>query len=200
MKQEDMATEKYSFIKEVMGRNTYEQSKEYAEKYIPLATIVLLIVLALTYFFHWGILSFILNLIFGTSLIFLAYIIGVVLLLDFGVDVELEETWGGSYRLPKEKPKGYNNTIIWGVTLIILAIAAIYFSNRYRNHYAFECDTFLVDRQKGIYHLDGYNDGCEEIEEDSHLVRMKGYEAEKYNCTFCPSCEEWVEDAESDSY
>jgi len=187
-----MATETTSFIKSILGTNTYAEFKGYAKKYIPIATIVLVILLVLTYFFHWGFLSSILNLITGTSLIFIAYILGVVLLLDFGVDVELEETWNGSYRMPEAKPEGYNNTKVWGIVLIILVIGAIYFSNKYRKHYAFECETFLVDENNGIYHLEDGND--EEVME--YTTKMKGYEVVKLGYTFCESCKEWEEEAE----
>lgn len=192
--------EKYSFIKDIMGHSTYEGCKECARRCIPIATIVLIIVYVLTNMFHWTILSFILNLTTGTSLVFLAYIVGVVLLLDYGVVIEPVEHWDGTRSMPEKKPQEYETTKIWGITLIILAIAAIYFTNKYRKQYAFECETVLVDPQKGIYHLDGYNEDCEEITEYTHLYPMKGYKAEELHCTFCPACEEWVEDAKSDSY
>ena len=115
-----------------------------------------------------------------------------IVYLDKEIDVVLERDWNGDYTLP-QKNQGYTKTKVIGIILIILGISSIYFSDRYRKHYAFECETFLVDEHKGIYHLNGYNDDCDEIE-DSYLVPLKGYEIERQGYSFCPSCEQWAED------
>ena len=154
--------------------------------------------LILSYYVHWGFISSILNLLSGFSLLFIAYLICSIILLDKPIEVELEYDWNYNYTLPKKMPNTYNRTVIYGVTLIILGIAAIFFTYRYKKEYAFECETFLVDENKAIYHLDGYNTDCEEIEEDTDLVRMKGYEIEEHNYSFCSSCEQWAEDAEDE--
>ena len=60
----------------------------------------------------------------------------------------------GKKKKKEPKPFKYKLTIVWGVILLALGIVAIYYSNRYRNRYAFECETFLVDEKAGIYHLD----------------------------------------------
>ena len=187
-----MTIVKYSFLSDIIGINTYYELKWYAKRNIPVATIVLVMVLVLTFFFHWVFLSLILSLITGTSLIFIAYVFGVILLLDYGVEMEIEEIWNGGYIMPEEKPNGYNATKLWGITLIVLAIAAIYFSNEYRKHYAFECETFLVDEYSGIYHLeDGHDD-----EDFNYTTKMKGYEIEELGYSLCESCKEWAEEAE----
>ena len=54
-------------------------------------TIILVVLLVIFQFAHWGIVSWLLNLALGISLIFIAYILGVILLLEFGVDVEMKE-------------------------------------------------------------------------------------------------------------
>ena len=190
-----MTTETFSFIKDILGKNTYNEFKVYAKQYIPIATVVLIVVLALTYFFHWWLLSRILSIITGTSLIFIVYIIGVVLFLDYGVEVELEETWNGGYKMPDNRPFNYKyGTKLWGITLIVLAIAAIYISHKYRTYYAFECETFLVDENTGIYHLEyGHDD-----EEIRYTTKMMGYEIEENGYSFCESCKEWLEEAEEE--
>ncbi len=186
-----VVVETFSFIKKILGQNTYEEYRGYARQYIPVATVVLIVVLALTYFFHWWFLSRILNILTGTSLIFIAYIIGVVLLLDYGVEVEMEEAWNGRYKLPDKMPFKYNATKLWGGTLVVLAIAAVYFSNEYRTSYAFECETFLVDENAGIYHIENVHD-----EPISYTCRMMGYEIKEHEYSFCESCRDWLEDAE----
>lgn len=189
-----MATRSYSYIKKLIGSQNYEEFRGYAKKYIPIATIILVVLLVLSQFVHWGIVSWLLNLALGTSLFFIAYVLGVILLLDFGVDVEMKEDWKGRLSLPEIMPSNFKNTIIWAYTLLILGIAAIYYSNKYRKNYAFECQTFLVDENRGIYHLE---DGDDE-EDMEYTTEMKGYELEDYNYTICESCREWVEEMESE--
>ncbi len=60
--------------------------------------------------------------------------------------------------------------------------------------YAFECSTFLVDHEKGVYHLDCNND-CEVASEASDLEKMKGYQIDE-SYVFCDWCKEWAENAE----
>lgn len=189
-----MAIRSYSYIKKLIGERTYEDFRGYARTCIPIATIILVLLLILSQFVHWGIVSWLLNLALGTSLIFIVYVLGMILLLDFGVDVEMKEDWNGKLSLPEVMPSNYKNTIIWAYTLLVLGVTAIYFSNKYRKNYAFECQTFLVDENRGIYHLEDDND-----EEDmEYTTEMKGYELEDYNYTFCESCREWVEEMESE--
>lgn len=183
-----------SYIKKLLGDRTYEEFRGYAKTYIPFATIILVVLLVLSQFVHWGVVNWLLNLALGTSLVFIAYVLGVILLLDFGVDVEMKEDWKGRLSLPEVMPSNFKNTIIWAYTLLILGIAAIYFSNKYKKNYAFECQTFLVDENRGIYHLEDGNDD----EDMEYTTEMKGYELEKYNYTFCESCREWVEEMESE--
>ena len=187
-----MEIRSYSYIKKLFGDRTYEEFRGYAKTYIPIATIILVVLLVLSQFVHWGIVNWLLNLALGTSLVFIAYVLGVILLLDFGVDVEMKEDCNGMFSLPEEMPSNYKNTIIWAYTLFILGLAAIYFSNKYRKNYAFECQTFLVDENRGIYHLEDGND--DEVME--YTTEMKGYELEDYSYTFCESCREWLEDME----
>lgn len=187
---------KQSFLSNILGKNTYDEYKGYSKLVIAIGTCVLLLLLALSNFVYWGFVSSLLNFVTGTSLLFIAYVAAFIILLDIQVDVEEPERNYWSQNVKSKKPITYNLTIAWEVLLVILGIAAIYFSNNYRKQYAFECETFLVDGTSGIYHLD-YND-CEVAEEAMNLKEMKGYEIEDLNCTFCDWCKEWLEDAEAD--
>lgn len=183
-----MAIVKQSFLSNIIGRNTYDKFKGYAKEIIAIGTCVLAIVLLLSIFFHWSFISSLLSLITGTSLLFIAYVAALVLVLDIEVDVDEPEK--------KPKPAAYKLTIVWGVVLVALGISAIYFSDKYLKHYAFECDTFLVDHQAGIYHLDWDND-CKVAAESGNLETMQGYQIDK-SYTLCEWCEEWAEDAEDE--
>lgn len=190
-----MEIRSYSYIKKLLGDQNYEKFRGYAKTYIPITTIILVVLLVISQFVHWRAVSWLLNLALGTSLIFIAYILGVILLLDFGVDVEMKEDWDGRLSLPEVMPSNFKSTIIWTYTLLILGIAAIYFSNKYRKNYSFECQTFLVDENRGIYHLEDGNDD----EDREYTTEMKGYVLENYNYTFCESCRERVEEMESEN-
>lgn len=191
-----MAIVKQSFLSNIIGRKTYDEYKSYAMIVLVIGTCVIAVVLLLSFFFHWGIIRSLLNGLTGTSLLFIAYVAAIVLALDIEVEVEVVEPERSYWSKPENKPKptAYNLTIVWGVALIAFGIGAIYFSNKYRKHYAFECDTFLVDHQAGIYHLDWNND-CENAAETEDLVKMHGYQIDK-SYTLCEWCEEWAEDAE----
>lgn len=62
-----------------------------------------------------------------------------------------------------------------GVVLLAIGVSAVFFSNRYRKQYAFECSTILVDQEARIFHY-SWNDNCELVQEAEDLVEMKGYE------------------------
>lgn len=181
----------------IVGRNTYDEFKGYAKKITGIGTCVLVVILLLSLFFHWGFISSLLNLVTGTSLLFIAYVAALVLALDVEVEVDEPGPERDYWSKPEKKPKpnSYKLTVVWGGVLIMFGIGAIYFSNKYRKNYAFECDTFLVDKQAGIYHLNWDND-CEVAAESGSLEKMKGYQIDK-SCTLCKYCEEWAEEAES---
>lgn len=190
-----MAKVKQSFISNIVGRDVYCDFKDYAKIVVAIGTCILAIPLLLSQFVHWGFISSLLNLVTGTSLLFIVYIAAFVLALDIEVDVDEPERryWNKSEKKPN--PIAYKLTIAWGVMLIALAISAIYFSNKYRRHYAFECDTFLVDHQARIYHLNWDND-CELANKSRYkLEKLKGYQIKK-EYTLCEWCDDWASDAE----
>ena len=188
---------KQSFISNLFGQNTYAEFKGVAMLVFLIGTGILIVLYILSLFFHAGIISYLMNLTNGYSLLFLGYIIATIILFDIEVDVEEPEKnyWGEEKKEPK--PFKYKLTIVWGVVLLILGIVAIYYSNRYRNHYAFECETFLVDEKAGIYHLD-WNSDCSIAEEAEELEKMQGYQIdEKFK--FCEECQECLEEVESEA-
>jgi hypothetical protein len=191
-----MAIVKQSFISNLIGKDNYDGLKKNAKIIIALGTCILAILFLLTYFFHLEFLSSLLNLVTGTSLLFVAYVAALILVLDIEVDVEDPERFYWSEPIKQPKPLQYKLTIVWNVILIILGIGAIYFSNDYRKQYSFECDTYFVDHQAKIYHLD-WDIDCEVAAESNHLAKMKGHQIDK-SYTLCDWCEEWAEDAEAE--
>ena len=129
----------------------------------------------------------------GYSLLFIAFIAEFILLLDVRVNVEEPERdyWNKTEKY--SKPITYKLTTVWAFVLAVLGVMAIYFSDKYRDQYSFECDTFFVDKDAGIYHLDIFIDDCEKACEAECLEEMKGYQISK-KITFCEDCEEMLED------
>lgn len=186
--------QKQSFLSNMLG-DAYLSLKGYAIWISLIGSGILMILYILSHYFHLGIVSWLLNLTSGTSLLFIGYIAAIIVLADRRVEVDEPENY--LYNEIKEpKPFKYKLTIVWGVTLIALGIVAIYNSNRYRNHYAFECETFLVDEKAGIYHLDYIE--CSVAEEAESLEEMKGYQIDK-TFRFCEECQEWLDDMESEA-
>lgn len=187
-----------SFISNIIGQNSYEDFLGLAMIVTLVGTCLLIVVGGLSFFFHSGIINWFLQLLTGTSLLFIAYIAALILVLDIRVDVEEPErrTWDK----PKElnRPMKYKLTIVWSVVLLMLGIAAIYFSNKYRNQYDFECTTFLVDHKSHVYHLD-WNDDCEDAANAEELEELYGYEIDN-SYSFCEGCKEYEEDVESEAY
>lgn len=187
-----MKIEKQSFLYNFIGHNTYNGFLKYAKPVVGIGCCVLAVLYALSFFFHLDILEYLVSLTNGTSLLFIGFVLEIILLLDKRVDVGVPEhdLWNKQEKV--SKPKTYKFTVVWGIALILLGVTAIYYSNKYRSRYSFECSTFLVDHNAKIYHYD-WIDECEKAEEAESLDEMKGYEIDT-NYTLCEWCEEGLED------
>ena len=86
-----MATIKQSFLSNLIGRNTYDGMLEYAKPIVICGTSVWIVLFVLSYFFHLEIISYMVSLVNGTSLLFMAYVFEAILLLDRQVDQEIPE-------------------------------------------------------------------------------------------------------------
>lgn len=190
-----MITESYSFLKKILGRDIYNKIKEYANRYIIIATSILIALLVLSLLVHYSFISRILRLLIGFSPIFIGYILGLIVWLDKGIDVTLQENYE-NYSFNEKELKGFNKTRVSGITLIFLGVIAILLSNTYKKQYTFECETFLVDHSKGIYHLN-WDNNCKVAAQSSILEKMKGYQIDK-SYYFCNWCEDWAYDAETE--
>ena len=193
-----MAIVKRSFLSDLIGKKSYDLLKDIAKPIVTIGSCILAVLFLLSLFVHWHFLSSLLNLFTGTSLVFWVYVISLILVLDIKVDEDESEGYNWSDQVDSPKTKKYKFTIVWGVLLIVIGLSAIFFSNRYRKQYAFDCCTILVDKQSGIYHLKWIDD-CELAEESEGLVEMKGYEIRGTSLTLCKWCEEYEEEVE-DAY
>ena len=184
-----------SFISSIIGRNTYDQFVAYAQIIVAVGTCLIALFIGLSSFFHSSIINWFLQLLTGTSLLFIAYIAAFIILLDIQVSVDEPERYAWKEPEKVQRPFKYKLTIIWGIILIIIGISAIYISNKYRKHYAFECNTYLVDTQRHIYHVD-WNDDCDEANEAEELEEKYGYEIDD-SYRLCESCKDLLDEMES---
>ena len=170
-----MAKVKRSYLSNLIGENSYEEYSSLAMKIVGIGGLILIVLFVISQFFHSGIINYLLKLTTGTSLLFIAYIAACILFMDIRVEVEKPEQVWWEEKKESPKPLKYKLTIVWSVVLLVLGIAAIYFSNNYRNQYDFECTTFLVDHKAHVYHLN-WNDDCEDAVNAEELEEMYGYE------------------------
>ena len=194
-----MSAVKRSFISYLIGKDLYDELKDYSKPIILIGSGILLVLFLLSFFVHWRFVSKLLSLVTGTSLLFLVYIAALILFLDKEVDVEEPISYYRHVSEQMPKTRTFKLTIVWGVVLILLGISAIYFSNRYRKQYAFDCSTILVDQSAGIYHLEWIDD-CEVAAETDWLEEMKGYEIKGKGYKICDWCKEYAEEAEEAYY
>lgn len=188
---------KQSYLSNLIGENSYEEYSSLATNIVGIGGLILIVLFALSQFFHSGIINYMLKLTTGTSLLFIAYLAACILFLDIRVEVEKPEQEWWEKKKESPKPLKYKLTIVWGIVLLMLGIAAIYFSNKYRSMYDFECTTFLVDHNAHVYHLD-WNDDCEDAANAEELEEMYGYEIDD-SYSFCEGCKEYEEDLESEA-
>ena len=196
---------KYSFISKVISISLYEHLK--GGKYIvSLATGVLVVLWVVSFFVHWDFINDLLGLTTGTSLVFIIYVFLVIVLLDKGIEVELEEEpirGSVEYILPAKRPRGYVITVVYALFAIILGSAAIYVSEKYSDQYNFECETFLVDHKEKTYHIVYWKGDCEIAKESYDLVKMQGYQIDK-SYILCEECaylsEEAIEEYNRDRF
>jgi len=193
-----MAVIKQSFLSNLLSclfGDIYDDLlKPYSRIIVAIGTCILCILIGLSTICHFSIVSSLLSLITGTSFLFIIYVIALIIVLDIEVEKE-EPDYYTSKSTKKTKTREYRLTIVWGIILLVLGVGAIYFSNIYRKHYAFECSTFLVNHNAKVYHLDWDND-CEVAAKDNNLEKMKGYQINE-SYTLCEWCKEWAEESDT---
>lgn len=187
---------KLSFISIFFGSDNYEKMKIFASRIFLLGTPILVLLYVLSYLFHNDVICFFIGLLTGFSLLFIAYVLGVIVFLD--IKVEVDDYPENDWDMRNYEPKSfkYKLTKVWTIILIITGITLIYVSNRYRKYYVFECETYLVDKKAGIYHLDWYGE-CEKATKAEELEPLKGFQIEK-DYKFCDYCEEYQKEVESE--
>lgn len=189
-----------SFLKEIIGKKFYESNKRWSIIIALGGGLTLVITVVLAHMFYSEFYSrYIIAPLLGTSLVFIFYVACVIMALDFTVEekdyYDYEDFSFNDHYKPIHSYK-YKITIFWDILLLVLGIVAIYFTNRFRREYIFECSTYFVEESTGLYHSELFLEDCDKIRDGDDLIKMKGYEIEKKGYELCPSCADGLEDYE----
>jgi hypothetical protein len=188
--------ESKSFLEELFEVRNTEDIKWLARLYIGIYSFILIVFFVVSHYLYWKFLSEIFSLLTGASLFGLLFIVA------FAYSFDLHKKVAKRFQCYAEK-KIYKISVVFGVILVGIAIFIQYTLDVMTDHYEFQCGTYLVDINNGIYHILWCD--CESLQEAGSIVEMRGYEIEQTtNCELCEECKWIVEDAidayESDMY
>lgn len=185
----ELFPEAYEFLKDI---------RIYALAYAGLLALMI----TLSYFFQWGLVRFFLNIMMGWSVFSILFTGVLIIVLDkeFYVD---EET------LRSEKhhnDSAYKYSKVWGITLCIAAIIGLYYSNKYRNYYSFQCHKFYIGADYNLYHIEKDCDyiymnqyGEWEKRRNVDIEELNGKELEYTDYEMCEHCRDFAEEAQLDA-
>jgi len=178
--QENEIMQKESFLMRIMGE-FYDFISDFAIPIVRIGTPVFFVLLGLSYICHWNIICNLYSIASGFSILFIAYIISAIFIIDRLL----------LYRVFKSKHPKYSVTAIWGIALIAVGITACVLTNNHKKQYRFECAEWYVDEPNGIYH---WNNKCERMSSSTYVA--KGYELRDKGLEFCDCCKEEMDEYE----
>lgn len=180
MDHKNSIVQRESFFMRIMG-DFYDFVSDLAIPIVRIGTPAFFVLLGLTFVCHWSIVCNLFSIASGFSILFLAYIISVIFVIDRLL----------LYRVFKQKSPKYSTTAIWGIALILAGIGACILTNNYKKQYRFECTEWYVDDPNGIYH---WNKKCERMSTSTYTA--KGYEFCDKGLAFCDYCKEEMDEYE----
>lgn len=176
-----------SFLRS-LGPSTYDFLSD-AKPFALLYALILAIFIALSLYYKWSFINFFISLMMGWTIPAAAFAAVLVVTLDIEVS------------------NGNNHvfTTIWGIVLCIAACVGLYYSNKYKTYYDFQCSTFYLDEANKTYHIrydcdfvddELYDEG--ELEGDPHdYIEVKGADMIDSEHELCIACKEWAEEVDS---
>ena len=165
----------------IMG-DFYDFVSDFAIPIVCIGTPVFFILLGLSYICHWSIICDLYSIASGFSLLFIAYIISLILVIDRVL----------LYRVCKKRAPNYSLTVVWGIILIGLGITSCFVTNNYKKHYKFACAEWYVDEENHLYHC---NEKCDKIGSTTYVA--KGHEIRGKGLSFCDYCKEEMAEMEN---
>lgn len=178
---DNIIEERESFFIRITG-DFYDFVFGFAIPIVLVGTPIFLVFFGLTFLCHWDIVCSLFSLVSGFSLLFIAYIISLILVIDRLL----------LYRVCKKRASHYSLTVIWGIVLIVLGITLCFVTNNYNKQYKFDCADWYVDETKGIYH---WSKKCDNMSSDTYVI--KGYEIRGKGLELCDYCKDELDDYES---
>lgn len=173
---------KESFLSNLVGNENYNIWKPDAKRVFIAYSVLLVLLFLLKDVWHWKFASEMFSLFTGSSLFFMLYVAFAILFFDVRVDLV--------YGLRNWK---YKLTSVWGVTLVVLGISAVIYTNHIRRDYALECMYCFIEEDTRCFHI---HKSCGSIKGTEKLKGSKVFKAKELGFRFCVECEEWIEDAE----
>lgn len=173
---------KESFLSNLVGNENYNNWKPDAKRVFIAYSVLLVLLFLLKDVWHWKFASEMFSLFTGSSLFFMLYVAFAILFFDVRVDLV--------YGLRNWK---YKLTSVWGVTLVVLGISAVIYTNHIRRDYALECMYCFIEEDTRCFHI---HKSCGSIKGTEKLKGSKVFKAKELGFRFCVECEEWIEDAE----
>lgn len=181
MNNRDNSTEKReSFFIRATG-DFYDFASDFAIPIVIYGTPIFLVLFGLTFVCHWDVVCNLFSLVSGFSLLFIAYNISLILVIDRLL----------LYRVSKKKAPRYSLTVVWGIILIGLGITSCFVTNNYKKHYKFACAEWYVDEENHLYHC---NEKCDKIGSTTYVA--KGHEIRGKGLSFCDYCKEEMDEYE----
>ncbi|MGM9724030.1 MAG: hypothetical protein ACI3YG_08060 [Prevotella sp.] len=169
----------------------YEKYREWAINIFLIGSACLGLTTLLSLLFYNGIISWFLSLFLGGSLLFIAYIAAIIFLLDKRIEIEVSGYYNSLSDIKDEEILlKYKRTKYYCFFLILMGIAAIYFTGKYKAQYAFNCRDCYIEADLGIFHT---YDECEELNLGT-ARKLKGYQIDVNSYRLCPNCEEIAEE------
>ncbi len=186
-----------SFLKELVP-DTYQFLKSLRPIAL-LYAVVLCIMVVLSLFLQCGFIKFFIDCMMGWTLLSIPFV-GVIIVV-FDKEFKVEDILSKTKFHHKEMP--YKFSMVWGIVLCVAGLVALYYSNRYKKYYAFQCQDFYLEETTGVYHIlkdceyIGINKDDTLVDNPS-IVRLSGRDLLNTNYEFCEACHEWAEEAESE--
>lgn len=192
-----MEYRKTSFLKELVP-DTYQFLKG-LKPIASLYAVVLCIMVVLSLFRQWSFIKFFIDCMMGWTLLSIPFV-GVIIVV-FDKEFKVGDIFFNIKLHHKEMP--YKISMIWGIVLCVAGLAALYYSNRYKKYYAFQCQDFYLEETTGVYHIlkdceyIGMNEDDNQVDNPS-IVKLSGKDLLDTNYELCEACKEWAKEAETE--
>lgn len=151
---------KYSFLSKHLNLfGLFDSNRKWAKLIFIYGSILVTALFIASQLVYSDFVVWALNNFYGTSLLFILYVLSIVVCLDIKVDAEYEEDSTGNLIVKPVSKMKYRLIVAWGIFLLLGGIAFVVKTDAYRDKYIFMCCDCWIDKQKGVFH---FFDNCQE--------------------------------------